>query len=442
MMRLSGCGLRLGSTLRAGALGLALASLGAGQLAAADNAASPFAPSGWLRLRTTGYRFQTEDADGATLDRLGAYQEFDGAASGLAGGRLALRLSGRFADDLYLKERVTERSRLYTGHLEARPLAHLTARLGRQFIQEGPAGLTLDGLWLAYRVRPGFETRIWGGAGSPLTRAFEAGSLEDAAAWGARLMASPRREVRLAASWGYRERDGRVASRLLGFETGVTPVRGMRATGRVAYDLAHDAWDRADIIGQWQPRGALPMFIFQYVDRNPRINANSYFVRFTDAKRMRLARAAARYEHASRFGAELECLDSFVGKRTSARVGATLLTPYGQVGYSARLGDSGEESRWFGDVAWRARPWLSLEGGATFLTYALLADAPQSEERDLTTLFGRVRMWPRAGLGLTLELQRLENPFYTKDVRFLAGLDLAAGCGAGCFGLSRGGCCR
>jgi hypothetical protein len=441
-MRSSGCGHPLSRIARAGALGLALATLGAVASAAAGSVAGSAGPSGWLRLRTTGYRFQTEDAAGAKLDRLGAYQEFDGAAAGLAGGRLALRISGRFADDLYLKARTTERSRLYVGHLEARPTPRMTARLGRQFVQEGPIGLTLDGLWLNYRFGPGFETRLWGGASAPFSRAFKASTLKNDPVWGLRLMTSPARGIRLAASWGYRERDGRVASRSLGFETGVTAVRNLRATGRIAYDLARDNWDRIEGLAQWQPRRAFPLLTFQYAEHSPRIDANSYFTRFTDAKRVRLARVTARYEHRSRFGAEFECLDSFVGKRTSARIGGAVLTPYGRLGYSLRLGGAGEESRWFGDVAWRARPWLTLEGGATFLTYALFENAPASEERDLTTLFGRARVQPIEGLGLTLELQRLENPFYVKDVRFLAGLDLTGGCGAGSFGLSRGGCCR
>lgn len=441
-MRSSGCWHHVSRIGRAGALGLALTTLGAVASAAAGSAAAATGPSGWLRLRTTGYRFQTEDAAGVTLERLGAYQEFDGAAAGLAGGRLALRISGRFADDLYLKARTTERSRLYVGHLEARPVPQLTARLGRQFVQEGPIGTTLDGLWLGYRVGPGFEARLWGGTSSPLTRAFKLSTMKDEPVWGLRLMTTPARGIRLAASWGYRERDGRVASRSIGFETGVTAVRNLRASGRVAYDLARNTWDRIEGLAQWQPRRVFPMLTFQYMEHSPRIDANSYFTRFTDAKRVRLARVAARYEHRSRFGAELECLDAFVGRRTSARIGGALLTPYGHLGYSVRLGGAGEESRWFGDVVWRARPWLSLEGGATFLTYALLENAPASEDRDLTTLYGRARLQPIEGLGLTLEVQRLENPFYVKDVRFLAGLDLTCGCGAGSFGLSRGGCCR
>ena len=99
-------------------------------------------------------------------------------------------------------------------------------------------------------------------------------------------------------------------------------------------------------------------------------------------------------------------------RRASA---ARCACPYGRVGYSARLGDAGEESRWFGDVGWRARPWLSARGRARPSSPTrCFEDAPESEERDLTTLFGRARVRPIEGLGLTLEVQRLENPFYVK----------------------------
>jgi len=396
-------------------------------------------PTGWLRLRTTGYRFQAVDLYNVTLNRLGAYQEFDGALSGLARGRLALRVSGRFADDLYLKEKVTDRSRLYVGHLEARPVPHLTARLGRQFVQEGSTGLTLDGLWLTARPDPRWEVRLWGGARAPLSRTFEFGRVADEGAWGARVGCQPYRGVRLAASGAYRERDGRIAARPLGIEgqfTAIPHLPGVRAVGRVEYDLELDTWNRAEALAQWRPGVGLPVVAAQVIDRRQTIDAASYFSRFVDeAKRVRLGRASVRYDYRRGFGAEAEWVGSFVGRRTATRVGGSLLLPYGRVGYSARLGAAGEESRWFGDLAYAVLPWVRLEAGATLLTYAILEDAPESEEHDLTTVYGRARVEPREGVGILLEVQNVTNPDSNHDVRFLAGLDLTAGLGASRFGL-------
>jgi hypothetical protein len=131
-----------------------------------------------------------------------------------------------------------------------------------------------------------------------------------------------------------------------------------------------------------------------------------------------------------------------VDERTSARIGGAALFPLGCVGYSVRIGDAGEESRWYGDLSWRARPWLRVGGGATFATYALLENAPSSEERDLTTLFARLRFEPRDGTAFFLEAQSLDNPHYEEDIRVLAGLDLTMGRGTGRFGLDRGGWMR
>ncbi len=429
---------------------IAVAATGTGGLADARGAsccapalAAP--PGGWLQLRTTGYSFQSVDAYGVELDRLGGYQEFDGAVTGFGGGRFALRGAGRFADDLALKARTTERSRLYAGHLEARPTGHLTARLGRQFVQEGPTGLTLDGLWVSLRPHPRCEVRMWGGTQAPLDHAYELRNLDETAAWGLRWATMPSRSVRMSASYAYRERDGLIASRPLGLEAQITripAVPGLRTSWRAAYDLEQEQWVRAEALAQWRPGGNLPVIALQFIDRRQAIDAASYFARFTENEHRQLGRATVRYEHSSGFGVEAEYAGMYVEQRSSTRLGAALVLPIGQVGYSVRVGDVGEEDRWYGDVGLMLTPWLHVEGGASLLTYALMADAPESEERDLTTAYARARLAARAGMDVTLEVQNVTNPYLEQDVRFLAGLDLTVGRGASRFGLQPGGWLR
>ncbi|MFN0149979.1 MAG: hypothetical protein ACKVU1_04595 [bacterium] len=408
---------------------------------AADEAslAAAEAPSWWLRSRTTGYLFEVEHPSGASIDRFGAYQDFDGAVSGLSGGRFALRASGRFADDLFLREKVTTRSRLYSGHFETRFSRRAVLRAGRQFIQEGPAGLTLDGLLLTLRPRSQWDLRAWGGGRAPFSREFSIGDWSDDAAWGARAGFVPSRAFRAVASWSYRERGGRVASRPFGMEVAVAAPMRVWMRGRAAYDTAHEAWERADVFAQWSASRAAPVIAFEFVDRRPAVDAASYFSRFAVAERTRLARGSVRYEHARGFGAEAEYLGSFVEDRTSTRLGGALLAPLGRVGYSARIGDAGEESRWFGELVYRATRWLSLEAGATLATYALFEDALDADERDVTTAFGRLRAFPRHGVGVTLEVQSLDNPEVSEDIRVLAAVDLTAARGPGLIGLDKRG---
>jgi hypothetical protein len=399
--------------------------------------------SGWLRLRTTGYLFQSVDEYGVTQDRFGGYQQFDAGLVGLAGGRAGLRFSGRFADDLALKEEVTDRSRLYVGHLEVRPVPMLTARLGRQFVQEGPTGLTLDGIWLTARPCSFGEARLWGGASAPSGRTFDSGNLNQTAAWGARILAtSPSRLFRLGASCAYRERNGKVAARPIGLEgqlIRLPGVPGLRATGRVAYDLESEAWDRAEALAQWAMGTGLPVLAAQIVDRRPAVDAASYFTRFLeDGERIRVGRTSVRYDHRSGLGFEAEWIGTFVEDGTASRLGGALTFPMGRLGYSARLGDAGEESRWFGDLGYTVLPWLRFEAGATLLTYALLENAPATDEHDLTSAYGRAYLHPREGIGLVFEVQDLVNPDVDHDVRFLAGLDLAASFGMGGYGLQPG----
>lgn len=441
----TGAGSEAGAARRAPAVGCALALLlaaGAGSARAAAPVGPP-EPGWWLRLGSTGYVFQTEEASGATLDRFAAYQTFDGAAVGLAGGRLAVRASGRVADDLSLEERTTERGRLYTGFLEGRLGRRVTARLGRQFVQEGAAGLTLDGLHATLRGGRAWDAAVWAGARAPLTREFEAGDLGDDAALGFRVLARPERRLRVGASWAYRESSGKVVARPLGVEGTVALLPTLRATGRAGYDLESESWERAEATARWTPGGGLPTVSAQVLDRRPSVDAGSYFARFAAAAgRVRLVRVGVRHEDPARFGAEIEYVGAFVEERTSARVGGALLVPGGRLGYSARVGDMGEEGRWYGDLSVRVARWLRAEAGATFTTYALFEDAPESEERDLTTAFGRLRATPRPGLGVTVEVQSLENPVSSEDVRLLAGLDLVMGRGGGRFGLDRRGGAR
>ena len=392
-----------------------------------------------LGLRSTGYMFQTQDAEGNTADHFQSYNVVSGTASGLANGHLTFRGSGRFANDLPWATPGFETSRLYTGHLEARLHPFVRARLGRQLVQSGVASLTLDGAWLSYRRGRMLDVTAWGGARAPVGHGFDFGKMDESAAAGGRVALRPHRKWRVAASGAYRERWGRVAERPLGLEAYTTTVRNTRIFARAAYDLEGDRWSRLQAQAQWRPTSRLPVTTFQYIDRYPSIDAASWFSRFTDVKRIRVARATVRYAARSRFGGELEYLGSYVDTRTSSRMGLAALVPGGRVGYSVRLGDAGEENRFYGDFGGNVSPWLWLDAHASVLTYALMQDAPADQERELTTLSARARITLRPGLRVTAEVQSLENPLFSKDVRLLLGVDLAMARGTSRTGLDHGG---
>lgn len=427
------CRARLGSVVLAFGLLSALCGRAPGQTTPT---------SWWVNLRSTGYIFQTEEIEDAALDRFAAYQEVDGAVSGLAGGRVSLRFGGRAADDLILKRQVTDRARLFVGHAEARIDPRLTARLGRQFVQEGATGLTLDGLWLSASPARGWRAQLWGGARAPYDLDFKAGVFDEDAAWGARLESRLTPFARVAASWAYRERAGRVASRPGGLDGTFALPLGIRATGRAIYDFQREMWQREEALVQWQPRPSLPTLTGQVVDRRPAVDAASYFARFTDFERVRLGRASLRYETPNGFGAETEYVGSFLDDRQSSRASAAALLRFARVGYSVRLGDAGEENRFFGDASVPVLPWLRIEAGGMIEDFSFVEDPEDSDVFDLTSAFARVRAVPRAGMALTLEAQRLDNPIYESDYRFLAGLDLTMGLGTSRFGLNRGGWLR
>lgn len=434
--RLAAGGLLAG--VAAAALSLALV-LVAGPAFAASPAAVP-PPSSWnLSLRSTAYLYQIEATRDGSVDEQRFYQYAAGGASGLAGGWLSLRASGRFANAPAGAAPWFDTSRLYSGYLEVRLGSRSRARVGRQFLQAGVAALTLDGAEVSYGRGGPLEAAAWGGARAPYGSALALGDFDRDAAAGARVVVAPDRRVRLAFSGAYRERAGAVAERPVGCEVATTAVRRLTALARAAYDLESDRWARLEAQARWLPAATRPAVTLQYVDRRPSIDAASWFARFDDLGRIRLARGAVRWESRARYGGELEYVGSFVEERAASRLGVALLLPVARVGWSIRTGDAGEENGVYGEAAWQVRPWLRLEGEASYLTYALLQDAPAAQERDLTSLAARARARLRPGLDITAELQRLDNPLYDSDVRLLLGVDLAMARGASRLGLDRGG---
>jgi hypothetical protein len=422
------------------AAGLAFALLAAGT-AAAEDAAVP--PSTWsLGLRATGYTYQTEDATGATENHTLFYEHYAGSAAGLAGGVLTVRAAGRFAETPPGAPLDPERSRLALGLVEAKLGPALRVQLGRQFLQSGVAGLTLDGARAVWRGRRIAEASVWGGAAAPADHAWEPGSLDESAAAGGRIVLRTPGTSRLGFSAAYRERYGVVAERPVGADWAGALGRDLRALARTTYDLEGDRWMRLEAQLRWRPRRGRTEVHVQALDRHPSVDAASWFSRFTDLERIRLVRAGLRWENEKRFGAEVEYVGSFTGARTANRAGLAVLLPGARIGYSLRVGDAGDESSFFGEAAWQARRWLRLEAEAAYLTYALFQDAPADQERDLTTLAARARVGLRPGLNLTAEVQSLSNPGYDQDVRVLVGLDAAMGRGASRFGLDRGGWLR
>ena len=402
-------------------------------------AAGPLQPSWQVGYKATSYSFQTQQTSGEDISHSHRFHALSGSASNLAGGWLTFRGAGRFASDQLNDVNAAEQSKLYTGLLEARFKSGLKAQLGRQFIQAGVTNLTVDGALLNYTLNRTWDLTAYAGAKAPSTREFEVGEFDQDTAAGARAYFRPNRTWKVGVSTGYRESRGLVAERPVGAEVVTSAVRHTRIFGRVAYDLEQERWAKVQAQAQWRRDAHSPVVDFQFIDRRPNIDAASWFSRFTDLERIRIARAAVRHELDNRFGGEFEYLGSFVGDASSSRVGLAVLVPGGRVGYSVRLGDRGEENRFYGELGHRFNPWLHLGAEASVLTYALMSDAPADQDRDLTTLAARARIDLRPGLRVLAEVQSLDNPFYDQDVRFLLGVDVSMARGSSRLGLDRGG---
>ncbi len=392
-----------------------------------------------LGLRTTGYFYQTEDFNGRNDDQAQGYQLLSASARGLGGGRYAVRLSGRLANDLEIRPSAFETSKLYSGYLEAKLGRGTRARVGRQLVLDGAHYQTLDGAWLGWSPGSRDEFSTWGGARAPLTRAAEIGDFEDESTLGARWARKWNPRLRSALSLAMTERFGLVSQQPIGLETALQATRSIRTLARAVYDLENEYWSRLQAQARWQPTSGPWSASAQFVDRRPFIAPGSYFYRFTNIERVRILRAALRHERKNGFGAEAEGFASIMDNRSASRMGLALLVPGGRVGWSVRLGDRGEEDRFYGEYGRAVTRWLRAEAAATFQTYALLSDAPTDLDRELTTFSARIRARLRPGLRLVAEVQSLDNPLYSKDMRFLCGIDLTRSGGAIASGLGHGG---
>ncbi len=395
----------------------------------------------FVRSRTQGYSFQTVDPGETTKteDHFEFYQHFDGAWNGMGNGKWDIRFTTRFANDLAVGYEAIQPDRLHSFYVQYRFARGTRARLGRMFVQDGPASYTMDGLHLAWKPTHRLEFRGWGGSRSPYGLAYEIGKVEDQGTIGARAIASVTRWMKLSLGWAYLDRNSYVQWQKIGGEAQLQPTRSLRMILRAHYEMESESWDKVEIVGRYQPTPQWPTFGFQFLDRRQSVDVNTYWARFLPyLERVQLGRISARYVNERNWGAELEYFGSFSKELGQNRIGLLAHFPYGQLGYSARLGDAGEESRWIGDLRYVLGGWWDLRAGAMLSTYALFKDAPANEERDLVTLYLRSIMHLRRGFNLHLEVQSLENPQYQEDVRFLIGIDLALSGGSSRLGLGKG----
>jgi hypothetical protein len=408
-------------------------------------AAQEAVPLSWsAQLRSTAYFYQVEDLTETETDLLPFYEHLDLSVGRLARGRLDLRFSGRFASDLGDEGAVTGEEKFYVGYAAIRLDPWQTsARIGRQFLQEGTNRHTLDGVWVAMRPARLWRVHAWAGGEAPAQRDFELSEFGDEAVFGARAVGNVHRRTRVGAWFATRKSHGETAATPVGGEIMWTPSRVLRAHLRGNYETENSELERFDLLTQIAPRPQWPVLTLQFIDRKPMVHAGSYFARFNEAiERVQVLRTALRYEGRSGIGAEFESFSSWIDERNTNRIGLALIVPHARVGWSTKSGDAGKDLRFYGDVNYHFGHWLQLSGGATFSEYSLLGEEQENDEdaeRELVTLFGRARVRLTEGVRFMAEAQSLENPFYSEDVRLLLGLDLAMGRGASNFGWGAGG---
>jgi hypothetical protein len=387
-------------------------------------------PSWGLRLRSTGYRFESVAPFETALDRFGFYHAFDVSAARLAEGRIDFRASGRFADDGFLADDVTDRSRLHTATLVARVGSGTTVRVGRQFLLAGPFGFTLDGGAVSIQPTRAIELLAWGGARAPGDFGFDTRDFGDERRLGARLQWRSM-STRIAGSFSAIDETRRGEASLVGFDGSTRLFRRFVVSARASYDAELEAWDREEVRVRWHQGRGWPVVTLQGIDRAQATTASLFFRQFESAERIRLGRVVVRHEPVPGFGAEVEALGTDVDDYSSGHVGWAVLFPYGRVGYLRRTGDGGQSDAWTGDLGFPVFSWLRFEGGVSAETYALLDEIEdESDERDLVSAFARLQASVTEGISLICEGQDRTTPELSEDWRLLVGVEVTTGLGS------------
>jgi hypothetical protein len=397
-------------------------------------------PVHWsAQLRSTGYFLQQAEPGASEVeDRLPFYEQVDAGVGNLLGGMLDFRFSGRYADDVRFDGGVPQDTKWFVGYARARFVPMRTQlRVGRQFIQEGALSSTLDGGWVSLRPHKQWRAAAWVGATAPGDRAFEFG--EDLR-YGGRVSWYAMRELTLGAWAAQRTEDGTTLASKVGGEAIVRPLRTLSLLGRGTWETERSELERLDMLLTWQHRPDWPRFRGQYVQRSQRYETGSWWEQFgDDLHDVQLLRGSLRWTNERGLGGELIGFGNYVDERRNGGLGAAFIAPHVRVGTGYLSGDAGQTLRFYGDVDWTFAHRLDVAAGAAFESYGVIPDPNDNQLRDLATYYVRGEYKIIPGLEFMSELQVLDNPVYSSDVRLLVGLDLMAGRGASRVGLGSGG---
>jgi hypothetical protein len=397
-------------------------------------------PVHWsAQLRSTGYFLQQAEPGATEVeDRLPFYEQVDAGVGNLLGGTLDFRFSGRYADDARFDGGVPQDTKWFVGYANARfqPM-HTQVRVGRQFIQEGGLHAALDGGWLSLRPHRQWRMNAWVGSTAPGNRAFEFG---DDVRYGGRVAWKATRQISLGAWGAQRTEDGTTLATEFGGEALVRPLRTLKLLARGTWETERSVLERADVLAVWQHRPDWPQLRGQFVQRSQRYEVGSWWEQFgDDLHDVQLLRGSARWTNEKGIGGELRGFGNYVDDRKNGAVGVGFIAPHLRVGVGYMSGDSGETTRFYGDVDWTFAHRIDVAAGASFESYGVVPDPTDDELRDLVSYYARGEVLILPGVEFMSELQILDNPIYSSDVRLLVGLDLMAGRGASRIGIGSGG---
>lgn len=386
------------------------------------------------RFTTAAYTWEQQESETQTANHLRAYQLAQVSIGNLRFPNLSFHTYLQLSSDFVEKAKDDPRLWIYNFYLDYKKLFNrVDLSLGRQRIYAGVGYGTVDGLQMKYGFRDYFQIKAYVGTLAPLSKSYEIEDFKsDNLSYGFHLTTNKLKKLKIGLSYANLSRvpvrykstgiftgnfrldnpESATQKQLLGLDLSSMVSKNIRFNGRLDYNLETEKVQRGEFGGRYFMKNF--EIGLDYIYRMPFIDFSSIFSIFTLNPNQEVAMTASYRLNDHRFYANFSTT-MFDGD-DSQRIGAGWSWKFLHLGYNKRLGYGGESDGIYATVNYFVMEKLNLSLSSNFVSFKY---DPVVSERDqvLAEVLG-INYSPSKRLTLQAEVQYLNNPRFSRDMRF------------------------
>ena len=386
-----------------------------------DNATSTVRLRGSVNLSSYGYEDQTGD------DHLWLLQTTRFSLTGFSI-PLSMHFTGGYIGDKQDDFSASGSASLLKGYLQYGGIGSpIKARLGRFFIYRGVGLGVLDGVDVERKLNNSFKLALFAGMMGPKSTEFEIEDPGEAFSAGGELKWSFKkkfwrfRDRNLSLSYTYQTRANKVIRQRLGLSVSVRYNR--HTTAYMIMHLRPTSNSLKKAIGRIRYSSDYWNGMIEGGIKTVDMPEYSWFSDFSEGSYQRIRLSFNRYFIPREYGAGFDGSVLMAGSKSGFRIGPSLTTPYGQIGYRKYFGSQASA-----DGPWAVVRYSPITGVEAYANGSIVSyewDAFDIEPEDLAMLQTGVRYTPaiRKDMTVSLEYQVYRSPQFTSDRRFMGGID-------------------